>query len=190
MISIFESEQNVPYDIFLSYHWCYHNEIINLHRILTKQGFKVWLDLVEVTFGEYVHGRVSDAIRSSTVFVGFFCDDYGKCKNCELELRYALMEDKQIFIICLDAVAKETFENTPKHMNINLFTPEIIVNSIKPTNTSTSPNSFKFAQHMLHKTKINVDSTALAISKFLDSYAKKQSGVVSLYLFSIFFNPD
>jgi hypothetical protein len=103
------------------------------------------------------------------VFVGFFCEDYGKCKNCELELRYALMEDKQIFIICLDAIAKETFENTPKHMNLNLFTPEIIVNSIKPTNTSTSPNSFKFAQHMLYKTKINVDSTASAISKFLDS---------------------
>ena len=174
-MNINQFDQKASYDIFLSYHWCYHNEIINLHRILTKQGFSVWLDLVEIEFGEYVHGRVRDAIKNATVFVGFYCDDYGKCKNCELELRYALMENKQVFIICLDSDAKETLQNTAKHMNIHLFTPDVIVNSFKPTNTSTTPNSFKFAQHMLQKIKINVDTTALAITKFLDLYVQKKT---------------
>ena len=178
-LTLLQNEQSnivATFDIFLSYHWCYHTEIINLHRILTKQGFKVWLDLVEIKIGDHLEERVKNAIRLSTVFIGFYCDSYVQCKNCELELSYAIMEQKNIFILSLNSTGKhEEKLNAAKHGNLHVHKPEAIVSSFKPTNTTNSPSSYKFSQYVSTKTKINIDITASDISKFLESHIKRES---------------
>ena len=169
-----QPQDTFSYDIFLSYHWCYHNEVINLHRILTKQGYRVWLDLVEIKFGEYVQGRVEEGVSKSEIFIGFYCDNYGQCQNCELELKYALMENKTIIILCLDPFKpKQTWTNA-KSMKIHMISPDVIVNNFKPTNTTSNASNFKFAQHMVQKTKINIEATATILSKFVDSFIQKK----------------
>lgn len=98
--------ENHSFDVFLSYHWKYHNEIINLHRILTHQGYKVWLDLVEIRFGDHLEERVQNAIRNSASFICFLSEDYIRTKNCELEFYCACNESKKVYIILMEPLYK------------------------------------------------------------------------------------
>ena len=177
------------YDIFLSYHWNYHNEAINLHRVLTNQGIKVWLDLVEIKFGDLIESRIEQAVRSSYAFVCCYNNDYIKSKNCELELRSALAANCKIFVLCLDSsfsnnnCSKKRFANK----NVDNFYENILNRPcyLEKININDSSENL-FIDHILQNIidnnnfqefyknkKINIETTAIKISQFLDSNTKK-----------------
>ena len=124
------------YDVFLSYHWTFHNEIINLHRILTNQGYKVWLDLVEIRFGDHLEERVENAIKLSGTFVCFLSEDYINSKNCELELRFAFEKKKKMYVIFLESTNEMSFNLNKflaslneKDIFNNIYMPKFIINN-------------------------------------------------------------
>ena len=111
--------QTDKFDLFLSYDWQYHNEIINIHRILSKKGFRVWLDLVEIKFGDHIEERIQNAIRNSNAFICFISDDYIRSKNCEMEFYYACNENKKIYMILMEPLYKLNTNHMEKSFFLN-----------------------------------------------------------------------
>lgn len=193
------------YDVFLSYHWTFHNEIINLHRILTNQGYKVWLDLVEIRFGDHLEERVENAIKLSGTFVCFLSEDYINSKNCELELRFAFEKKKKMYVIFLESTNEMSFNLNKflaslneKDIFNNIYMPKFIINnSNTKSNTPSNLNNDDGADHFRYdgnfkvKNKINIEFTASEVSKFLDSNLIKENVTLNFlinYSSLIFYN--
>lgn len=90
--------QQKKYDIFLSYHLKNQIEVIKLHCGLVKY-FRVWLDIVELKFGDNLNDEIETAIKNSSIFVCCLNNDYLTTDNCKYELIKAKNENKTIYVL-------------------------------------------------------------------------------------------
>jgi len=104
-------------DIFISYHWENLIDAIKLHNSLVAMGYRVWLDLVELRFGDIMRSKMEDAIRNSALFICIFGESYAASSNCEREITLAIRERKTIYTMLLhkNVIKSSLYVNAAKN---------------------------------------------------------------------------
>ncbi|KAJ3115188.1 hypothetical protein HK098_007040 [Nowakowskiella sp. JEL0407] len=75
------------FDAMLSYAWKEQHIILNLRKDLESRGFKIWMDVDEIS-GD-IYASMANAIENSAVFIACISKEYDTRRNPQMELTYA-----------------------------------------------------------------------------------------------------
>ena len=93
-LSAIESSQ---FDIFFSYSHAKKAFVVHLYEVLTKLGFRIWLD--QNNLGHDMTASMKKGIENSTVTMCFADQNYQQSKNCQAELQHARSGAKKSAVV-------------------------------------------------------------------------------------------
>ncbi|KAJ3160741.1 hypothetical protein HK101_000876, partial [Irineochytrium annulatum] len=87
------SDGSEKYDVMLSYNWSHQKTVIRIRDSLVARGFKVWLDLEQMSGN--VYGKMASAVLNSSVVCCCLTAAYEASGNCKRELGFAADQTRQ-----------------------------------------------------------------------------------------------
>ena len=93
-------------DVFISYGRDQNTTslVIRLKRDLEREGFKVWLDITDISGGSHWHSAIGEGLRKCKALIAIVTQKYIHSKYCKNELFMADTLHKHIFPIFLEEV--------------------------------------------------------------------------------------
>jgi hypothetical protein len=89
-------------EVFISYQWDKQRDIIELHKLLTKAGLSVWLDIYEMGGGDSLYDKIDKGLRNCMLVVSCVTTKYGLSANCRKEIALADALQKPIIPVLLE----------------------------------------------------------------------------------------
>jgi hypothetical protein len=115
--------EELIYDVFISYNWDIKNEVRQFHENLSNRGFKVWRDEIYLTNDQAtLAAQLAQAINKSKIFICCITEKYCKSYNCNLEIDYVNNMNKPKIVLMIDNLDPKKIidlnvmkENTPSY---------------------------------------------------------------------------
>ena len=96
-------KQSNKYDGFISYRKSDSLKLVTeAYEKLQKRGLTLWFDKVHIRPGGDLHDDIFNGLQDSIVFVSFISKSYSGAKNCQLEYKTALNDQKPPVFIVLE----------------------------------------------------------------------------------------
>ena len=74
------------FDLFISYQWDIKNEVSQIFDILSNNGFKVWMDDVNLRHDENLIPQLQANIKNCDIFLCCITKKYDESNNCFREI--------------------------------------------------------------------------------------------------------
>eukprot|EP00045_Choanoeca_perplexa_P012796 m.141752 g.141752 ORF g.141752 m.141752 type:complete len:733 (+) comp16136_c0_seq2:290-2488(+) len=75
--------------VMLSYPWTHQAVMFRVRDMLLAQGFKVWMDVDQMSNCDNIFESMAAAVEHASVLVVCICQEYAESENCRLECQYA-----------------------------------------------------------------------------------------------------
>ncbi|GLJ33276.1 hypothetical protein SUGI_0669470 [Cryptomeria japonica] len=91
-------ERKLPYDVFINYRGpdVKHTLAAGLYNTLTVMGLRVFLDKEELELGDFLPTEIEEAMRSASLHIAIFSQNYAESPWCLAELAFMLKTGTQI----------------------------------------------------------------------------------------------
>ena len=83
-------QQRTTKHVMLSYQWDQQKPVKRVHELLTKLGFKCWMDVFG-GMGEDIYDSMAEGVSNASVVVCFMSQKYQESDNCKLECEQSFL---------------------------------------------------------------------------------------------------